>query len=89
LHRGSKRTPPSVDGPSPLRFGLAAAGGDVGGTAAARESALGHVEPYQFDPGSNIVDMYIRKLREKIDAGHPVKLLHSVRGTGYVMKEEA
>ncbi|MCB1125060.1 MAG: response regulator transcription factor [Verrucomicrobiae bacterium] len=44
---------------------------------------------YQFDPGSNIVDVYIRKLREKIDAGHPVKLLHSVRGTGYVMKEEA
>lgn len=43
---------------------------------------------YHFDPGSNIVDVYIRKLREKIDAGHAVKLLHSVRGTGYVMKEE-
>jgi DNA-binding response OmpR family regulator len=44
---------------------------------------------YHFDPGSNLVDVYVRKLREKIDAGGVVKLLHSVRGEGYVMKETA
>lgn len=44
---------------------------------------------YHFDPGSNIIDVYIRKLREKIDEGFPAKLLHSVRGVGYMLKEEA
>jgi len=49
---------------------------------------LEKVWDYHFDPGSNIVDVYVRKLREKIDAGGGAKLLHSVRGAGYVMKEE-
>ena len=43
---------------------------------------------YNFDPGSNIVDVYIGRLREKIDAGSEQKLLHSVRGVGYVLKVE-
>lgn len=42
---------------------------------------------YDFDPGSNIVDVYVRRLREKIDAGFETKLLQSVRGAGYVLKE--
>jgi DNA-binding response OmpR family regulator len=42
---------------------------------------------YDFDPGSNIVDVYVRRLRGKIDEGFDRKLLHSVRGVGYVMKE--
>jgi DNA-binding response OmpR family regulator len=42
---------------------------------------------YDFDPGSNIVDVYVRRLRSKIDDGFDVKLLTSVRGVGYVMKE--
>ena len=48
---------------------------------------LEKVWDYSFDPGSNIVDVYVGKLRGKIDAGRGVKLLHSVRGEGYVMKE--
>lgn len=44
---------------------------------------------YHFDPGSNLVDVYVRKLRDKIDAGFDAKLLHSVRGEGYLMKEQA
>jgi two-component system, OmpR family, response regulator len=44
---------------------------------------------YGFDPGSNIIDVYIRKLREKIDHEGETKLLHSVRGVGYVMKVES
>lgn len=42
---------------------------------------------YDFDPGSNIVDVYVRRLRAKIDEGFPARLLHSVRGVGYVMRE--
>ena len=42
---------------------------------------------YSFDPGSNLVDVYVGKLREKIDADATVRLLHTVRGEGYLMKE--
>jgi len=57
------------------------------GRVCSRMMILEKVWDYHFDPGSNLVDVYIGKLREKIDAGFEVKLLHSVRGEGYVMKE--
>lgn len=41
---------------------------------------------YHFDPGTNIVDVVINRLRKKIDSGHRQKLLHTVRGVGYVLK---
>jgi two-component system OmpR family response regulator len=41
---------------------------------------------YHFDPGTNIVDVVINRLRKKIDAGFPRKLVHTVRGVGYVVK---
>jgi DNA-binding response OmpR family regulator len=41
---------------------------------------------YHFDPGTNIVDVVINRLRKKVDAGHPTKLIHTVRGVGYVIK---
>jgi two-component system copper resistance phosphate regulon response regulator CusR len=41
---------------------------------------------YHFDPGTNIVDVVINHLRKKIDAGHGQKLIHTVRGVGYVVK---
>ena len=41
---------------------------------------------YHFDPGTNIVDVVINRLRKKVDAGHDKKLLHTVRGVGYVIK---
>ena len=50
---------------------------------------LEKVWDYDFDPGTNLVDVYIRRLREKIDAKFETKLLHTVRGAGYVMKESA
>jgi DNA-binding response OmpR family regulator len=40
-----------------------------------------------FDPGSNVVDVYVGYLRRKIDAPGEPRLLHTVRGAGYVMKE--
>jgi two-component system copper resistance phosphate regulon response regulator CusR len=41
---------------------------------------------YHFDPGTNIVDVVINRLRKKIDTGQPRKLLHTVRGVGYVIR---
>ena len=41
---------------------------------------------YHFDPGTNIVDVVINRLRKKVDAGHSRKLVHTVRGVGYVVK---
>lgn len=41
---------------------------------------------YHFDPGTNIVDVVINHLRKKIDAPHEKKLIHTVRGVGYVLK---
>jgi two-component system OmpR family response regulator len=42
---------------------------------------------YHFDPGTNIVDVVINHLRKKIDAGHEKKLINTVRGVGYVIRE--
>jgi DNA-binding response OmpR family regulator len=41
---------------------------------------------YQFDPGTNVVDVYIKRLRKKIDEGAEVKLIETIRGVGYRMK---
>ena len=41
---------------------------------------------YHFDPGTNIVDVVITRLRKKIDHGREPKLIHTVRGVGYVVK---
>ena len=57
------------------------------GRVCSRMMILEKVWDYDFDPGSNLVDVYIGKLREKIDSHSASKLLHSVRGEGYVMKE--
>ena len=57
------------------------------GRICGRMAILEKVWDYDFDPGTNLVDVYIRRLREKIDADFEPKLLHTVRGVGYVMKE--
>jgi DNA-binding response OmpR family regulator len=57
------------------------------GRICSRMTILEKVWDYHFDPGSNIVDVYIRKLRSKIDEGFDLKLLHTVRGVGYMIKE--
>ena len=48
-----------------------------------------HLWNYDYAGGSNVIDVYIRYLRKKIDSGHYKKLIHTVRGVGYVLKEEA
>lgn len=59
------------------------------GRICGRSLLLEQVWDFNFDPGSNIVDVYIRRLREKIDAPFELKLLHTVRGSGYVLREGA
>jgi DNA-binding response OmpR family regulator len=58
------------------------------GRLCGRMMILEKVWDYDFDPGTNLVDVYIRRLREKIDANFEPKLLHTVRGTGYMMREQ-
>ena len=48
-----------------------------------------HVWDYNFDPQTNVVEARICRLREKVDKGFPGKLIHTVRGVGYVLKTEA
>ena len=48
-----------------------------------------HVWSYEYEGASNMIDVYIRNLRKKIDDGHAVKLIHTVRYAGYVLREEA
>ena len=47
-----------------------------------------HIWDYNFDTGTNLIDVYVSHLRTKIDSGHERKLIHTVRGVGYVMREE-
>ena len=47
-----------------------------------------HVWDYDFDPMTNVIDVYVNYLRNKIDSGREPKLIHTVRGVGYVMKVE-
>jgi heavy metal response regulator len=47
-----------------------------------------HVWDYTFDSFTNIIDVYVNYLRKKVDRDHEKKLIHTVRGIGYVMKEE-
>ena len=53
-----------------------------------RETLLSTVWGYDYLGETNVVDVYIRYLRQKIDETHHVKTLHTIRGVGYVMKAE-
>jgi DNA-binding response OmpR family regulator len=58
------------------------------GRVCGRMQILEKVWDYDFDPGTNLVDVYVGRVREKIDAGFDQPLVHTVRGVGYVMKEQ-
>ena len=57
------------------------------GIVLSREKLEQHIWNYDFSGGSNVIDVYIRYLRKKIDEGFDKKLIHTVRGAGYVLKE--
>ena len=53
-----------------------------------RDEIAEHVWDQNFDPFSNLIEVYIRRLRRKIDDDHDVKLLHTKRGLGYTLKPD-
>ena len=56
------------------------------GHVVSKTMILSHVWEYNFDPQTNIVDVLVSRLREKIDRPFEKKLLHTVRGVGYVLR---
>ena len=53
-----------------------------------RRAIAEQVWGYKFDTGTNVVDVYVNYLRKAIDDGFPTRLLHTVRGVGFVLREE-
>jgi heavy metal response regulator len=58
------------------------------GRVLSRTQIIENIWGYNFDPNTNVVDVHIKFLREKIDKGFKQKLIHTVRGSGYVLKVE-
>ncbi|MBQ6402565.1 MAG: response regulator transcription factor [Oscillospiraceae bacterium] len=58
------------------------------GVVLSRESIENNLWNYDYSGGSNVVDVYISYLRRKIDSGWPKKLIHTVWGVGWVLREE-
>ena len=58
------------------------------GLVLTRTTIVEHVWDYSFDSATNVIDVYVNYLRKKIDAGRERKLLHTVRGVGYVLKAD-
>jgi DNA-binding response OmpR family regulator len=58
------------------------------GRVLTRTMIVEHVWDYSFDSATNVIDVYVNYLRKKIDAGRERKLLHTVRGVGYVLKAD-
>jgi DNA-binding response OmpR family regulator len=59
------------------------------GHAVSRGELLKSVWGIEFDPGTNVVDVHVRRLRRKVDAPFDVPLIHTVRGAGYSLAEHA
>jgi len=57
------------------------------GRVVSKTMIMEHVWDYNFDPQTNVVEVRISRLRDKIDRGVEQKLIHTVRGVGYVLKE--
>ncbi len=58
------------------------------GRVLSRETIENHIWNFDYEGGTNVVDVYISYLRKKIDEGQERKLIRTVRGSGYVLKED-
>ena len=58
------------------------------GQVVTRTMLLEHVWDYHFDPQTNVIDVHISRLRRKIDENAPSQIIHTVRGAGYIIKDE-
>jgi len=57
------------------------------GRVVSKTMIMEHVWDYNFDPQTNVVEARVCRLRDKIDKGYPEKLIHTIRGAGYVLKK--
>lgn len=58
------------------------------GIVLSREKIENHIWNFEYEGGTNVVDVYISYLRKKIDGSRSDKLIHTIRGSGYVVKEK-
>jgi DNA-binding response OmpR family regulator len=72
----------------PREFGLLEHLMRNAGRVVTKTSILEHVYDYSFDPQTNVVDVLVCRLRNHIDNDFPEKLIHTVRGAGYVLKKK-
>lgn len=84
VKRGGKEIPLSAKEYALLEYLMHNAG-----IVLSREKIENHIWNFDYEGGTNVVDVYIRYLRKKIDEGYDKKLIHTVRGRGYVLREEA
>jgi two-component system OmpR family response regulator len=56
------------------------------GRVVSKTMILSHVWDYSFDPRTNVVDVLVHRLREKVDRDFETKMIHTVRGIGYELK---
>ena len=56
------------------------------GRVLSKTMILSHVWGYSFDPGTNVVDVLVSRLRDQVDEGFATRMIHTVRGAGYVLK---
>lgn len=56
------------------------------GRVLSKTMILSHVWGYSFDPGTNVVDVLVSRLRDQVDEGFDTRMIHTVRGAGYVLK---
>ena len=71
---------------TPKEFALLALLARRTGEALTRDQIAGQVWGVAYDPGTNVVDVHVRRLRSKADDPFPSKLIHTVRGVGYVLE---
>ena len=71
----------------PLEFSLLEYLMRNAGRIVSKTMIMEHVWDYNFDPQTNVVEVRISRLRDKIDKGFTNKLIHTIRGAGYVLKE--
>ena len=56
------------------------------GRVVSKTMILEHIWDYNFDPQTNVVDVLVCRLRNKVDRDFDVKMIHTIRGVGYVLK---
>ncbi|RJQ58329.1 MAG: DNA-binding response regulator [Desulfobacteraceae bacterium] len=72
----------------PLEFSLLEYLMRSAGRVVSRTMIMEHVWDYNFDPQTNVVEARVSRLRDKIDRGFEKKLIHTIRGAGYVLKDD-